>query len=182
MSGLVLKLQPGEQILVNGVVMQNGDRRAQLRIKTKGAHILRLRDAIHPDEANTPVKRVYYAAQLVVAGEGNPAEVGPTLSNDVDVLLGIFRDQASKDALAEAKKHIEGGNFYFAMRELKRVIPVEASLLSLSKPADSDEDSPSASVTTIKPPTVPDSPAFGQLETADCGINAPALKKVGASL
>ncbi len=133
MSGLVLKLQPGEQILVNGVVMQNGDRRAQLRIKTKDANILRLRDALHPDEANTPVKRVYYAAQLVVAGESNGEEVGPGIAKDIDVLIGIFRDQESLEALAAAKRQIVDGQFYFALRELKKVLPTEETLLNLNR-------------------------------------------------
>ncbi len=144
MSGLVLKLQPGEQILVNGVVMQNGDRRAQLRIKTKDAHILRLRDAIHPDEANTPVKRVYYAAQLIVAGEGDPAEVGPVLENDIELLLDVFRDAESREALSAAHKHICDRNFYFAMRELKRVLPMEAKLLSLGAEKDGASAAPVA--------------------------------------
>ncbi|MEO1014257.1 MAG: flagellar biosynthesis repressor FlbT [Pseudomonadota bacterium] len=140
MSGLVLKLQPGEQILVNGVVMQNGDRRAQLRIKTKDAHILRLRDAIHPDEANTPVKRVYYAAQLIVAGEGDPAEVGPVLENDIELLLDVFRDADSREALSLAHKHIRERNFYFAMRELKRVLPMEAKLLAIAGGKDAADE------------------------------------------
>ncbi|MEM6413903.1 MAG: flagellar biosynthesis repressor FlbT [Pseudomonadota bacterium] len=131
MSGLVLKLQPGEQILVNGVVMQNGDRRAQLRIKTKDANILRLRDAMHPSEANTPVKRVYYTAQLVVAGEAEPADVRDDLVRDIKVLLGIFRDQDSLEALDKAIKHAEDNQFYFAMRELKRVLPMEETLLAV---------------------------------------------------
>ena len=69
MPGLILKLRAHEQILVNGVVMQNGDRNARLIIKTPDAKILRLRDAIHPEDATTPVKRVCYIAQLAVAGE-----------------------------------------------------------------------------------------------------------------
>ena len=34
MSGLVLKLGPRERIMINGVVMENGDRRARLNIVT----------------------------------------------------------------------------------------------------------------------------------------------------
>ena len=51
MSGLVLKLSPKERVLVNGAVIENGDRRSRLSIMTPGANILRLRDAIHPEEA-----------------------------------------------------------------------------------------------------------------------------------
>lgn len=48
MSGLILKLAPKERILLNGAVLENGDRRARLRIITPRAHILRLREALHP--------------------------------------------------------------------------------------------------------------------------------------
>ena len=58
MSGLVLKLGPGERVLINGAVIENGDRRSRISILTPNANILRLRDAIHPEEVNTPVRRV----------------------------------------------------------------------------------------------------------------------------
>ena len=74
MSGLVLKLAPKERVLVNGAVIENGDRRSRLSIVTPDAHILRLRDAIHPEQANTPVRRVCYAAQLVLSGDVDPEE------------------------------------------------------------------------------------------------------------
>ncbi|WP_270921321.1 flagellar biosynthesis repressor FlbT, partial [Parasedimentitalea psychrophila] len=74
MSGLVLKLAPKERVLVNGAVIENGDRRSRLSIMTPDANILRLRDAIHPEDANTPVRRVCYAAQLVLTGDIDPQE------------------------------------------------------------------------------------------------------------
>ena len=69
MSGLVLKLSPKERVLINGAVIENGDRRSRLSIVTPGANILRLRDAIHPEDVTTPVKRVCYVAQLVLSGD-----------------------------------------------------------------------------------------------------------------
>ena len=74
MTGLVLKLGPRERIMINGVVMENGDRRARLNVITRDARVLRLRDAIHPDEVNTPVTRVLYIAQMVLAGEADPED------------------------------------------------------------------------------------------------------------
>ena len=64
MSGLVLKLNPKERVLVNGAVIENGDRRSRLSILTPNANILRLRDAIRPDEVTTPVRRVCYICLL----------------------------------------------------------------------------------------------------------------------
>ncbi len=52
MSGLVLKLAPHERVLINGAVIENGDKRSRLAIMTPNANILRLRDAIHPERGN----------------------------------------------------------------------------------------------------------------------------------
>ena len=80
MGGLVLKLRPHEELLINGVLIENGERNARLRVKTEGAHILRLRDALSPEEATTPLKRAYYIAQLAVAGQLSNAEAGAILT------------------------------------------------------------------------------------------------------
>jgi len=74
MSGLVLKLSPHERILVNGAVIENGDRRGRLSILTPNANILRLRDAIRPDEANTPVRRICYITQLALSGDAKKTD------------------------------------------------------------------------------------------------------------
>ena len=37
MSGLILKLSPKERILINGAVIENGDRRSRLAIMTPNA-------------------------------------------------------------------------------------------------------------------------------------------------
>jgi len=63
MSGLILKLAPNERVLINGAVIENGDRRTRIAVRTPDANILRLRDAIHPDDSNTPVARVCYATR-----------------------------------------------------------------------------------------------------------------------
>ena len=66
MSGLILKLRPNEELMINGVIVENGDKKTRLRVKTEGAHILRLKDAIRPEDATTPLKRAYYVAQMTV--------------------------------------------------------------------------------------------------------------------
>ena len=130
MPGLILKLRAHEQILVNGVVMQNGDRNARLIIKTPDAKILRLRDAIHPDEANTPVKRVCYIAQLAVAGETDPSDAKGQLSNGIAQLHDALRGYDGEDYLQEAMDALKDDNYYAALRALRRLIPIEEMLLS----------------------------------------------------
>ena len=132
MPGLILKLRAHEQILVNGVVMQNGDRNARLIIKTPDARILRLRDAIHPEDANTPVKRVCYIAQLAVAGEADTEEAARQLETGISQLQDALRDIEGVECLDEAHRAVADGNFYSALRSLRRLLPLEEKLLDMS--------------------------------------------------
>ena len=93
MSGLILKLKPNEEVLINGVVVQNGERKTRLRVKTSGAAILRLRDAIRPEDATTPETRAYYIAQLAVTGELEEAKAGDILTEAL-AFLGDFLERA----------------------------------------------------------------------------------------
>lgn len=130
MAGLILKLRAHEQVLVNGVVMQNGERNARLIVKTPNVHILRLRDAIHPDEVDTPVKRVCYIAQLAVAGEVEEEEAAQQLDRGIAQLADALRGIAGSEHLETALAELGRRNFYAVLRALRRVLPVEEMLLA----------------------------------------------------
>lgn len=130
MSGLVLKLGPRERIMINGVVMENGDRRARLNVITRDARVLRLRDTIHPDEVNTPVTRVLYIAQMVLAGEADPAEADAQLSRGIVQLRHAFMDAESAAILDEAREAVEAGRYYPAMKALRSLRARETILLA----------------------------------------------------
>lgn len=131
MSGLILKLRAHEQILVNGVIMQNGDRNARLIVKTPDAHILRLRDAIHPDEVDTPVKRVCYIAQLAVAGEVEPEQAVAQLGRGVAQLQDALSGCEGSEHLEMAIEQLRRRNFYGVLRALRRILPIESVLLGV---------------------------------------------------
>lgn len=130
MNGLVLKLAPGERVLVNGAVIENGDRRTRLTLITPNANVLRLRDAIHPDEVNTPVKRVCYIAQLAVAGETDIEQARKQVLTGIDQLASVFTDPESVEALDTAASHALNSRFYPALRALRALLPREAQLLA----------------------------------------------------
>ena len=136
MTGLVLKLGPHERVLINGAVIENGDRRSRLAIMTPNANILRLRDAIHPEEVNTPVRRVCYIAQLVLAGEADPDEACRQLNRGIEQLSQVFTDADSREHLAAATDAVADRRFYQAMRALRALMPREARLLGIVRPVE----------------------------------------------
>lgn len=133
MSGLVLKLGPGERVLVNGAVIENGDRRNRLSILTPNANILRLRDAIHPEEVNTPVRRVCYIAQLVLSGDAEPGEARLQLLRGIEQLSQVLTDRDSRGTLGMATDNILAEHYYQALKCLRSLLPREARLLGVAR-------------------------------------------------
>jgi flagellar protein FlbT len=136
MSGLVLKLGPKERVLVNGAVIENGDRRARISILTPGANILRLKDAIHPEEVTTPVRRVCYIAQLVLSGDADPAEARLQLLRGIEQLSQVFIDDDSRAQLAAATRAVNEDQAYQALKALRALLPREDRLLAAAEPGE----------------------------------------------
>ncbi|WP_170398162.1 flagellar biosynthesis repressor FlbT [Ruegeria arenilitoris] len=130
MGGLVLKLAPKERVLINGAVVENGDRRSRFSIMTPDANVLRLRDAIHPDEVTTPVRRVCYAAQLVLSGDMEPERARQQLLRRVEELSQVFTDADSRRVLSEATEALLAEQYYKCLKSLRALLPREERLMA----------------------------------------------------
>ena len=130
MSGLVLKLGPRERLLINGAVIENGDSRCRLSVVSPNANVLRLRDAIHPEVANTPVRRVCYIAQMVLSGDANTEDVSMQLLRGIEQLSQVFRDSDSRARLAEATENVVAENYYLALKSLRSFLAREERLMA----------------------------------------------------
>ena len=129
MTGLVLRLKPFEKVLVNGVLLQNGDRSAKIRVRSKDVSVLRTRDAIRPEEANTPLKRIYYIAQLALAGEASIEESRIQIISGLDAVESIFRGDAA-EKVRRARQGALEGKFFVVMRAVNSLFDAEERLLS----------------------------------------------------
>lgn len=61
---LKVELKPNERIVIGQAVVRNGDTRAKLFIEG-ATPIMRERDIMGVDDANTPAKRIYFVLQLM---------------------------------------------------------------------------------------------------------------------
>ncbi|MCE6950217.1 flagellar biosynthesis repressor FlbT [Cereibacter sphaeroides] len=130
MSGLVLRLGPGERVMINGAVIENGDRRSRITIVTPNSVILRQRDAIRPEEANTPVRRLCYMAQLVLSGDATFEDMKPQLLRGIEQLSQVLRDPDSRAQLGLATAAVLEGQHYQILKSLRSLLPREARLLA----------------------------------------------------
>jgi flagellar protein FlbT len=128
MTGLVLKLGPYERVLINGAVIENGERRSRLAIMTPNANILRLRDAIHPEQVTTPVRRVCYIAQLVLSGDVDAKDAKMQLLRGIEQLSQVLTDADSRALLSQATASVIEDQHYQVLKHLRGLLPREERL------------------------------------------------------
>jgi flagellar protein FlbT len=133
MTGLVLKLGPHERVLINGAVIENGEKRSRLAIMTPNANILRLRDAIHPEAVNTPVRRVCYIAQLVLTGDADPEEAKLQLLRGIEQLSQVLTDFDSRTQLTLASRAVMESQHYQVLKALRSLLPREERLFAAGR-------------------------------------------------
>jgi flagellar protein FlbT len=135
MSGLVLKLAAGERFVVNGAMLENGDKPSTVRVVDDDARILRCRDALKPQDVDTPTKRVYYAIQLIITGDLQEDDVLPAILEEIGRLEDVF-ETIDRNLMGMLRSMLHRGNFYSALCHLRNIIAMEAELLKVadSKP------------------------------------------------
>ena len=122
---LKVELKPFERIVIGGSVITNSDTRTRFMIEGE-APILREKDILTAEMANTPVKRLYLCAQMMY------------LENDIpkyqDLYMGFMKDllealPSFRPSLEKASVLIGSGSIYGSLKELRKLIKREEELL-----------------------------------------------------
>ncbi len=121
---LKLTLKPGERLIINGAVVENGDRRSTLTIQNQ-ASVLRERDIMRPDEATTPMRRIYFAIMMLYLDEDSSAQY----RQEFAVRLSEFMEAISNaDALrtcVDIIQLVEARQYYKALLAAKSLYEFE---------------------------------------------------------
>jgi len=65
---LKLSLKPGERFVLNGAVVQNGDRRCSLVLQNK-ASVLREKDIMQEEDITSPARHIYFPVMMMYLDE-----------------------------------------------------------------------------------------------------------------
>jgi flagellar protein FlbT len=126
---LKVELKPGERIILGDCVVTNADGRTRLIIDGQ-VPILREKDILTPERADTPVKRIYLAVQLMYTSKDPRAHHDAYFALVRDVLQAAPSMRAFIDAI---NNHILTGEVYKALKDAKKLIRYEQELLSNAK-------------------------------------------------
>jgi flagellar protein FlbT len=126
---LKVELKPGEKLIVGNCVITNSDQRTRLFIDGK-APILREKDILTLETADSPARRIYFAVQLMYIHEDVQR-----LTDDYFGLINAIVTAAPSTIriVDEINDEILTGNLYKALKAAKKLIQYEQELLANAK-------------------------------------------------
>ena len=121
---LKLSLKPGEKFVLNGAVVQNGDRRSSLILQNK-ASVLREKDIMQVDEATSPARMIYLPVMMMYLDEAGAKNYYDEFAGRLAQFMGAI---SNPDVLAECvniSKHVMAREYYRALMLCRKLIEYE---------------------------------------------------------
>lgn len=127
---LKISLKPGEKFVVNGAVLTNGDRRSAFVIQNK-VSILRERDIMPEDQANTPAKRIYFVVMLSYLDSERAQTYYQTFVERMSDFMGAIENQEMKLICVQISMDMMKGEYYRALTGCRKIVDYEAKVLGV---------------------------------------------------
>jgi flagellar protein FlbT len=126
---LKLSLKPGEKFVLNGAVVQNGDRRATLLLQNK-ASVLREKDIMQPEEVTTPGRRVYFPVMMMYLDEGGAQRYYDEFVGRLAEFMGAIKNPVVLADCVTISKHVMTREYYKALNLCRKLIEYEDERLA----------------------------------------------------
>ena len=118
---LRVELKPFERIIIGETVIINSGSRTSFLIDGE-APILREKDTVTAETANTPARRLYFCVQMMYLKNDIPKYRSSYLGCVQDLREGL---PGSRDAIDVVNDHVSGGALYKALKEIRKLIKAE---------------------------------------------------------
>ncbi len=122
---LKVELKPHERIIVGNSVITNTDQRARLLIDGENVPILRERDILTPETADTPAKLVYLAVQLMYISPDPQTQHGTYFNLVRDIVTAV---PSAWPIIENINNNILNGDLYRALKDARKLIVYEDKL------------------------------------------------------
>jgi flagellar protein FlbT len=121
---LKLSLKPGEKFVLNGAVVQNGDRRGVLMLQNK-ASVLREKDIMQAEQANTPARRVYFPVMMMYLNELEAPQVFPEFTTRLNEFMSVIRNPKILADCLSISRSVMSKDYYKALMLCRKLIEYE---------------------------------------------------------
>lgn len=117
---LKIKMKPDEEIIVNGCVIKNGGKSAILSIENY-ADIIRGKDILQEQDANTPVREVYYLIQSVLIYPKAREKIVPHIQQRLADLVQMVSG-ANQALIFDAANNVSAMKYYTALACVRTIM------------------------------------------------------------
>ncbi|WP_374764537.1 flagellar biosynthesis repressor FlbT [Yunchengibacter salinarum] len=128
---LKLSLRPGEKIVINGAVVENGDRRSSLMVHNK-ASILREKDIMKEEQVTTPARRIYFPIMLMYMDGPNYKDYYEEFVLRMNEFMNAISTPEAISTCVEISRDVMNADYYKALVKCKKLITFEAERLAYS--------------------------------------------------
>lgn len=128
---LKLSLKPGEKFVLNGAVVQNGDRRGVLILQNK-ASVLREKDIMQLEDVNTPARRIYFPVMMMYLDEAGAARVYDEFALRLTEFMGVTRNTEVLADCVAASRHVMAREYYKALMTARKLVDYEENLANVA--------------------------------------------------
>lgn len=122
---LKIELKPFERIIIGQSLITNSDVRARFVIDGN-APILREKDILTAETADTPMKRIYLCIQMMYLEDDIPKYQAIYFEFIRDMIKAV---PSFKKQIEVASNHILSGELYKALKDIRKLIAREAEIL-----------------------------------------------------
>jgi flagellar protein FlbT len=121
---LKLSLKPGEKFVLNGAVVQNGDRRSALLLQNK-ASVLREKDIMQPEEANSPSRRIYFPVMMMYLDQAGEERYNDEFVQRLSEFMGALRNPDILADCVNISRYVMIKEYYKALVLCRKLIEYE---------------------------------------------------------
>jgi flagellar protein FlbT len=121
---LKLSLKPGEKFVLNGAVVQNGDRRGVLILQNK-ASVLREKDILQEEDATTPGRRIYFPVMMMYLDEAGAERYYDEFVRRLTEFMGVVRNPDILADCVSISKNCMSREYYKALMLCRKLIEYE---------------------------------------------------------
>jgi flagellar protein FlbT len=126
---LKLSLKPGEKFVLNGAVLTNGDKRISLVIQNK-ACVLREKDIMQPNEANTPARRIYLPIMMMYLDADASEQYYNDFALRMTEFMGAVQHRETIATCIEISRDVMAGAYYRALMSCRKLFDFEQERLN----------------------------------------------------
>lgn len=128
MKGTIrISLRAGEKIFVNGAVLR-ADRKVSLEFLNDVTFLLESH-VLQPEDTTTPLKQLYFAAQIMLMNPAVAEDARPVFKNMLTMLLATFENKEILKQLKIVDELVCRDRVFEALKVIRSLYPIEEAIL-----------------------------------------------------